>query len=194
MYKKIMVPLDGSKLAESVLPHLESLVKEGGQGEVVVVRVVEPYNFRIMSGEELPKAEDLLRFDAQARAAAEKYVQAVVEGVKVNGVNVRGEVLVGRPSVKLAEYADSGGFDLVVLATHGRSGVSRWVWGSVADRLLRAVCVPILMIRAPGCAPGILFRFSPHRGQGDRRRKKRMRNPFFRWQEETAVKSPARNR
>jgi len=45
--------------------------------------------------------------------------------------------------------------DLIVIATHGRSGVSRWVWGSVADRILRSACVPVLMVRAPGCFPGI---------------------------------------
>jgi nucleotide-binding universal stress UspA family protein len=45
--------------------------------------------------------------------------------------------------------------DLIIIATHGRSGVSRWVWGSVADRILRSSCVPVLMVRAPGCVPGI---------------------------------------
>jgi nucleotide-binding universal stress UspA family protein len=42
-------------------------------------------------------------------------------------------------------------FDLIIIATHGRSGVSRWVWGSVAERILRSACVPVLMVRAPGC-------------------------------------------
>jgi nucleotide-binding universal stress UspA family protein len=155
MYKKIMVPLDGSKLAECVFPHVESLVKAGQVGEVVFVRVVEPYNFSLMSGEEVPKPDDIVRFDAEARVVGEKYIQNVADRAKSNGVTVRGEILIGRPSVKLAEYANNGGFDLVIIATHGRSGVSRWVWGSVADRLLRAVCIPILMVRAPGCVPGI---------------------------------------
>ena len=155
MYKKIMVPLDGSKLAECVLPHVESLVKAGQVGELVFVRVAETYSFSLMSGEEVPKPDDIIRFDAEARAAAEKYIQTVVNRAKSNGWNVRGEILIGRPSVKLAEYANEGGFDLVIIATHGRSGVSRWVWGGVADRLLRAVCIPVLMVRAPGCVPGI---------------------------------------
>jgi nucleotide-binding universal stress UspA family protein len=155
MYKKIMVPLDGSKLAECVFPHVESLVKAGQVGEVVFTKVAETYGFSLMSGENPPKPEDIVRFDSEAKAAAEKYVQAVADRVKTTGVTVRGEVLIGRPSVKLAEYANDGGFDLVMIATHGRSGPSRWVWGSVADRLLRAVCVPILMVRAPGCVPGI---------------------------------------
>ena len=155
MYKKIMMPLDGSKLAECVFPHVESLVKAGEVGEVVFVRIVEPYNFSLLSGEGVPDPEDIARLDAEARAVGEKYVQRVADRAKSNGTPVRGEVLIGRPPVKLAEYANSGGFDLVMIATHGRSGVSRWVWGGVADRLLRAVCIPIMMVRAPGCVPGI---------------------------------------
>ena len=155
MYKKIMVPLDGSKLAECVFPHVESLVKGGQVAELVFVRIVEPYSFSLMSGEEVPKPDDIGLFDVETKAAAEKYVQTVADRAESNGVTVWGEVPIGRPSVKLAEYANTGGFDLVVIATHGRSGVSRWVLGSVADRLLRAVCVPILMVRAPGCVPGI---------------------------------------
>ena len=155
MYKKIMVPLDGSKLAECVLPHVDSLVKGGQVGEVVFVRIVEPYSFTLMSEERPPKPDDIIRYDAEARAAGEKYIQTVANRAKTNGAAVRGEVLVGRPSVKLAEYANSGDFDMVMIATHGRSGPSRWVWGSVADRLLRAVCVPVLMVRAPGCVPGV---------------------------------------
>ncbi len=155
MYKKIMVALDRSKLAECVFPHVDSLVKAGQVGEVVFVRVAEPYSFSLMSGEELPKPDDIIRFDAQVKLEAEKYLQDVATRAKSNGATIRGEVLIGKPSVKLAEYANNGGFDLVMIATHGRSGVSRWVWGSVADRLLRAVCVPILMVRAPGCVPGI---------------------------------------
>ena len=65
------------------------------------------------------------------------------------------EVLEGNPAHTLAEYAEKNQFDLLVIATHGRSGVSRWVWGSVADRILRSACVPVLMVRAPGCVPGI---------------------------------------
>ncbi len=154
MYKKIMVPLDGSKLAECVFPHVESLVKAGQVEELVFVRVIEPFNFNLM-GEGIPNQEDIARFEAQARAEGENYVQRVADRVKSNGVNVRGEILIGKPSVKLSEYANNGGFDLVVIATHGRSGISRWVWGSVADRLLRSVCIPIFMVRAPGCVPGI---------------------------------------
>ncbi len=154
MYKKIMVPLDGSKLAECVLPHVESLVRAGQVGELVFVRVIEPFH-SFASVEGIPKQEDIARVNAQSRAAGEEYIHSVADRMKSSGVTVREEVQFGNPSVKLSEFANEGGFDLVILATHGRSGISRWVWGSVADRLLRAVCMPIFMVRAPGCVPGI---------------------------------------
>jgi nucleotide-binding universal stress UspA family protein len=55
----------------------------------------------------------------------------------------------------IADYAEKHGLDLIMIATHGRSGISRWVYGSVADRVLCSACVPVLMVRAPGCTPGI---------------------------------------
>jgi len=55
----------------------------------------------------------------------------------------------------LEYYANKNGFELIIIATHGRSGLTRWVLGSVADRVLRSACVPVLMIRAPGCEPSI---------------------------------------
>jgi nucleotide-binding universal stress UspA family protein len=69
--------------------------------------------------------------------------------------NVRCEMPTGNPAEMLADFAAKNQTDLILIATHGRSGPSRWVWGSVADRLLRAACVPVLMVRAPGCFPGI---------------------------------------
>jgi nucleotide-binding universal stress UspA family protein len=53
----------------------------------------------------------------------------------------------------LADYATQNGVDLIIIASHGRSGVSRWVLGSVADRIVRNSCVPVMMVRAPGCEP-----------------------------------------
>ena len=59
-----------------------------------------------------------------------------------------------RQGLANVHYLRYGTF-FVIIASHGRSGVSRWMWGSVADRILRAACVPVLMVRAPGCGPGV---------------------------------------
>jgi len=74
--------------------------------------------------------------------------------VKFEGVKCQWEVITGTVAENLADYAAKKAIDLIVIATHGRSGVSRWVWGSVADRILRSSCTPVLMVRAPGCVPG----------------------------------------
>lgn len=154
MYRKIMVPVDGSQLAECVLPHVEALVRGSQVQEVVFVRVFEP--FRPPSGGEVVLSEkDIARIDAEHRAAAEKYLQELMKRVSLGGIQPRWELLRGNVAETLADYATKNKVDLIVIATHGRSGVSRWVWGSVADRILRSACVPVLMIRAPGCVPGI---------------------------------------
>ena len=154
MYKKILVPLDGSKLAECVLPHVEALAKGGQVQEVVFARVHEP--FRGFGGADYVMSErEIARVESEQIAAAEKYLQEVVNQVRLDGLKPRAELLRGSVAESLAEYAAKNGVDLVIIATHGRSGVSRWVWGSVADRILRSSCVPVLMIRAPGCVLGI---------------------------------------
>ena len=156
MYKKIMVPLDGSKLAECVLPHLETVIKGCESPEVIVVQAVEPLS--IPYGREvsqLASLEQVKAFETHQKADAEKYLKEVVARLKKTGVNARAEVIYGKAGERLSDYATKNGVDLVIIATHGRSGVSRWVWGSVADRLLRSVCVPVLMVRAPGCVPGV---------------------------------------
>jgi nucleotide-binding universal stress UspA family protein len=65
------------------------------------------------------------------------------------------EVLEGKVADTLAQWAEKNGVGLIIIASHGRSGVTRWIMGSVADRVMRSACVPVLMVRAPGCFPGI---------------------------------------
>ncbi len=146
MYKNIMVPLDGSALAECVLPHVETIAKGCGITTVTFVHAVEPV--RQVSGESGFSPEDWKRFDAQHKAEAQNYINQVVARTKWEGVTVKSAVRVGRAAETLANYAEKNGVDLVVIATHGRSGLSRWVWGSVADKLLRSLTCPLLMVRA----------------------------------------------
>jgi nucleotide-binding universal stress UspA family protein len=64
-------------------------------------------------------------------------------------------VLLGKPAAALVDYAASSEIDLVVISTHGRSGVGRWLRGSVAERILQSICAPVFMVRAPGCTIGL---------------------------------------
>ncbi len=156
MYKKILVPLDGSDLAECVLPHVESIVKGGRVKEVVFLRVVEPTYIPTGAYPTGLGSDSIIEIDAAHKAAAEDYLGKLVGRTIYNkGLKVRAEIVEGRPAEVIAAYAEKNAVDLIAIATHGRSGVSRWAWGSVADRVMRSACIPVLMVRAPGCVPGI---------------------------------------
>jgi nucleotide-binding universal stress UspA family protein len=158
MYNKIMVPLDGSELAECVLPHVEAITTGCKITSVVFVRVLSPIQLTAsiptdgilgFSEEKLDQLED------QRKQTAEAYLKKIVENVRFEGATLSYEVLKGSVADTLAHWAEDNGVDLIVIASHGRSGISRWVMGSVSDRILRSACVPVLMIRAPGCVSGI---------------------------------------
>lgn len=155
MYTRVLAPLDGSELAECVLPHLESISGGCGVQTVTFLRVVKP--FYLVSGYwgDGLSAADVTRINQDSMAAAENYMKQLAGRVKLGSAKVQWEVLTGNEAETIADYAKAKEFDLIMIATHGRSGVSRWVWGSVADRVLRSACVPVMMVRAPGCVPGV---------------------------------------
>ncbi len=162
MYKKIMVPLDGSELAECVLTHVESIARGCGSTNIIFVCVVEPVHLPVgteSDGGPVFTEKDAARIrketDSHNQEVAKQYLDRLISRTKYHGLDVKGAVIVGKPAESLAEYAENKGIDLITISTHGRSGVSRWVWGSVADKILRSACVPVLMVRAPGCFPGI---------------------------------------
>jgi nucleotide-binding universal stress UspA family protein len=170
MYKKILVPLDGSKLAECALPHAEELAQGCRAGEVVLVSVTERVpGYRVLenSGEPIatpsrgwfehqPTGERLIpEATGKKEKQAQRYLGRIAKAMEAKGINVSTEVLLWQPAEAIVGYAKQSGCDLIVMASHGRSGPSRWAYGSVADKVLRSSCIPVLMIRAPGCVPGI---------------------------------------
>ena len=154
MYQKILIPLDGSELAECVFPHVEAFIKECRVNNIVFACVVEP-TLPSFHGEFPVSMEDLEERDAARRSSAKKYLEEVANRLKPEGAEMGVEVLVGRVAESLSEYAEKNDVDLIIIATHGRSGVTRWVRGSVADKILRSASVPVMMVRAPGTKGGI---------------------------------------
>ena len=149
MYQHILVPLDGSEVAECVLPHLTVIGTGCDAKKITLVRVVEPLH--LYGGVESGiSPEERHRIDDEARKIAGTYLEQVAERLKQNGLGVDYEVPYGKVIDVIAGFVKKNGVDLVILATHGKSGVSRMVWGSMADRILRSIHVPILMIRASG--------------------------------------------
>ncbi len=153
MYKKIMVPLDGSELAECVLPHVEDFIKGYNVSNVILVRVVEPE--RPYYGEFAIDPKIIAESESARKSEAKNYLNQVVERLKHEGSALHTEIISGKVSESLADYAEKNDVDLILIATHGRSGVTRWVRGSVADKILRSSQVPVLMVRAPGTDRGV---------------------------------------
>jgi nucleotide-binding universal stress UspA family protein len=157
MYKRILVPLDGSKLAECALPHAEALAKGCDTEKVILVSVTERVQgYRAFEEPGQPMGQRLApeAFGKQEKQA-QKYLGRIAKAMEAKGIKVDTEVLLGNPATEIIIYAKHPGCDLIVISSHGRSGVSRWTHGSVADRVFRGSPVPVLVMRAPGCQPGI---------------------------------------
>jgi nucleotide-binding universal stress UspA family protein len=137
MFKKILVPLDGSKVAEKILPRVERLVR-GSQGEVHLLRVVVSYQVD-------PREEKKER--ARLMQEAWDYLEKIVSRLRKKRVRAFAVVVYGKDAVQICDFARKNRFDLVAMATHGRSGISRWALGSVADKVLRCSAVPVMLIR-----------------------------------------------
>jgi nucleotide-binding universal stress UspA family protein len=171
MYKKILVPLDGSKLAECALPHAEELAKGCDTAEIILVSVTERVQgYKAVEGSTepfvlsgggfgsaiQPPAQRMVpEAFGKKEKQADRYLSRIAEKLESKGVKVHTEVLLWPPGEAIASYAEQNGADIIVMSSHGRSGPSRWAHGSVAGKVLRASCVPVLMVRAPGCVPGM---------------------------------------
>jgi nucleotide-binding universal stress UspA family protein len=148
MYHKILIPLDGSSLAELALSHAEALAQRF-ESELLLVRVCPPLTppFEFYSFGEERAVEDDNR-NLQAEKTAEVYLSALQEKLWLK--DIRSRYFVPHSSVPEAilEMAETEAVELIIMSTHGRSGLSRWVYGSVAAKVLQAAPCPIFLIRA----------------------------------------------
>ncbi len=161
MYSRILVPLDGSELAECVLSHVQTIIRGCREPEVIFIRVVEPVNLPVgalSAGGMVYSEEDAARtrgqIDSEHRHVADEYLKRITGRREFTGTSTRAVVVTGKPAEAIADYAGENGVDLIVIGTHGRSGISRWVMGSTADKVLHAAPMPVLMIRSAACGQG----------------------------------------
>lgn len=143
MYKKILVPLDGSELAKTALDQAEKLAKTF-DAEIILFQVVP---FMPIYGS--PELVTPLIVDEKQKEAAEKYLVNLSAELKKRGLRVAATVRTGQQvAVEIIDFAKEAGADLIIMCTHGRSGISRWVMGSVALKVLTRAETPILLIRS----------------------------------------------
>jgi nucleotide-binding universal stress UspA family protein len=149
MYQKIMVPLDGSQVAECVISHIETIAGKSAT-RVELVTVIEPLEIPTR-GKIALSDDDIKQIDADGKKEAHKYLDQVSSRLKQAGVNAHAVLLTGKAADSLVRYANNNDVDLIIMATHGRSGISKIFWGSVAEKILRATAIPVLLIKTTNC-------------------------------------------
>jgi len=151
MLETVLVTLDGSKLSESVIPVVIKLAQGGGVREVVLLRVCEPVSVPAdYPASEATWEKHIEQITARAKEQCTVYLANAAQLIKSQGISTRTETVFGKPADEIVGYAETHKVDLIAIASHGRSGPSRWAFGSVADKVLRSTTTPILLVRAPG--------------------------------------------
>ncbi len=141
-YKKILVPLDGSPLAEKALDQAEKLAKTFNS-EIILFQVV---HFMPIYGS--PELVAPLIVDERHKEFAEKYLGKLAKLIEGRDLKVKAIVKTGQQvAVEIIDFAKENGVDLIVMCTRGRSGISRWVLGSTAMKVVTRAETPILLLR-----------------------------------------------
>lgn len=141
MYKKILVPLDGSLLSEAVLPHVQALAKSEN-AEIVLLRVAvtpDPNLFHRSEGEGR-QITDAIEEEAL------DYMESEVAKLKKEGVKVTGITRDGSVPNTILEVAEETHADVIAMSTHGRVGIQRLLQGSVAEEIVHASHIPVMLI------------------------------------------------
>ena len=148
MYNRILIPLDGSDVAECVLPHAAALAEANPKAEITFLYVVQPLDTP-MTNQEFKN-----RIEKEGKAAAAEYLTRVDHNQSYHD-RAQSRVVFEKPAEGILEYAEKNKADLIVMASHGLSGVGKWIRGSVADKVLHQAHIPVLRIRAGAGAPPI---------------------------------------
>ena len=142
MYERILLPLDGSPLAEQALPHAVALA-ERFQAELILLKVLVPLARNLnLPPRAVRKAEEV------TRKIVHEYLEGLAVDIRNKGISVSVVSVPGSPHAEIAQFAERENIDFIVICTRGQSGLSRWLMGSVADRVARGVSVPVLLVRA----------------------------------------------
>jgi len=142
MFEKILVPLDGSPLAQAILPYV-TVVAKGFHSHVILLHVAETALDHEVPEQKTYADETMERI----RPMAENYLAGVADELRRGGIDVEAKVVGGRAVPQILEYAEQENVGLIAMSTHGRAGLTRWVMGSGVDKILRACERPVLLVR-----------------------------------------------
>ncbi len=127
MYKKILVPLDGSELAEQALPYVEHLARKLNS-EVIFITVCLP-------GDPLERA-------------LTEYIEKRADKIKLLGIRTRSLCIEGEPAASIIDFAEKNDISLIIISTHGRTGISHWPLGNIANKIVQKSHIPVFLVRS----------------------------------------------
>ena len=175
-YNKILVPLDGSELAETVLPHVEKIARGCAVPQVILVTVTQPVRVKTPKGERIEQLPvkyqssiiyygtsmsniggeivpatlmDLPVTIGKMAKTGYNYLARVAQKLKDNGIQVTIAVLIGDIAEEITHFAKEEKADLIVMASRGKRGLRRWDVGNAAEKVFRNTDIPILMVKPP---------------------------------------------
>ncbi len=144
LVKRILVPLDGSRVGEAAIPCTEALAQTLG-AELVLFQVVK---ITTWGGFEYGAPYATAQVEESLTASAIAYLNGVGKTLKKKGLSTSIAVGLGSPADQIIDYVEANAIDLIAMSTHGRSGIGRWVFGSVTDKVLHAGDTAVLIVRA----------------------------------------------
>ena len=142
MYKRAIVPLDGSIVAEGIIPLILEIAGPLDM-EVVLLRVVVPIPPSVIEGSRHVELDDV----EKRRLEAEEYLTPITTNLRAKGIRVTTQVRRGEATAEILAGAKAAGADLIAMTTHGRSGLGRLLFGSIAEAVLRQSDIPVFLMR-----------------------------------------------
>ena len=148
MYKKMLVPLDTSDFAEGVLDHVKEISTTREIPEVVLLSAIEPVTSQTMA---YMGPQNVEESEKRAIAGALQYLETIKNSMSLERSKVTTVAMTGPAADVILDYAADNGVDVIVMSSHGRSGVTRVLLGSTADKILRRSRVPVFLVPALSC-------------------------------------------
>ncbi|MFC1865583.1 universal stress protein [Chloroflexota bacterium] len=148
--RKVLIPLDGTKLNESVIPLIQAFISQFGdkRSEIILLSVYEPSSIQSSHSVVTSEAVQAAGVDSfKRRREVNQYLSELAGQVRNDGFNISTKLITGNPTEKIIEQARKNGVSLIAMATHGRSGITKMVYGGVAEAVIRSSRIPILVIR-----------------------------------------------
>lgn len=148
---RILVPVDFSANSDRALHYAATLAGQVG-ASVELLHVVEDFTYGVLSEVYVPDMPDMMQ---ETINSAVERLASLKASVFPHGSDVETFAYVGRPAPTIVEYAKAGGFDLIVMGTHGRTGLSHMFMGSVAERVVRTAPCAVLTVRERAATPAV---------------------------------------